>query len=65
MLTPYEKRLLALRVSGMRVKEIATLLGKAEQTIKNALCKIYKKTGVSDRYAYHHELAQQNQEVTS
>jgi DNA-binding NarL/FixJ family response regulator len=63
-MTPYERRLLEMKSSGMRIKEIAATLCRSEQTIKNTLCKIYKKTNVGDRYAYHHEIALQNESLT-
>jgi DNA-binding NarL/FixJ family response regulator len=48
-LTPKEMKIVALLVQGCKNKEIALRLGTTEQVIKNYLCSIYDKTGVSDR----------------
>jgi DNA-binding NarL/FixJ family response regulator len=48
-LTPKEMKIVALLVQGCKNKEIALRLGSTEQVIKNYLCSIYDKTGVSDR----------------
>jgi DNA-binding NarL/FixJ family response regulator len=48
-LTPKEMKIVALLVQGCKNKEIALRLGTTEQVIKNYLCSVYDKTGVSDR----------------
>jgi DNA-binding NarL/FixJ family response regulator len=48
-LTLKEMKIVALLVQGCKNKEIARRLGTTEQVIKNYLCSIYDKTGVSDR----------------
>lgn len=58
-LTSKELRVVAALIRGYRNREIATLVGTSEQTIKNALRSIYDKTGVSDRlelalFVLHH-----------
>jgi DNA-binding NarL/FixJ family response regulator len=58
-LTPKEMQIVALIVQGCKNKHIAAQLGTKEQVIKNYLCSIYDKTGVSDRlelalFTIHH-----------
>jgi DNA-binding NarL/FixJ family response regulator len=48
-LTPKEMQVVALLMQGSKNKEIALRLGTTEQVIKNYLCSVYDKTGVSDR----------------
>jgi DNA-binding CsgD family transcriptional regulator len=62
---PYEEiRILALIVKGCKNREIAIRLKSSQQVIKNYLCSIYNKTGVSERLElalftiHHHVLAQ-------
>jgi DNA-binding NarL/FixJ family response regulator len=58
-LTPKELQIVALVAEGCKNKDIANQLGTKEQVIKNYLCSIYDKTGVSDRlelalFTIHH-----------
>jgi DNA-binding NarL/FixJ family response regulator len=58
-LTPKELQIVALVAEGCKNKDIATQLGTKEQVVKNYLCSIYDKTGVSDRlelalFTIHH-----------
>jgi DNA-binding NarL/FixJ family response regulator len=60
-LTPKELQIVALIVQGCKNKEIAAQLDTKEQVIKNYLCSIYDKTGVSDRlelalFTVHHRM---------
>jgi DNA-binding NarL/FixJ family response regulator len=61
-LSPKELAIITCITQGKRNKEIAYLLGTTEQAIKNYLCRIYDKLGVSDRfklanYGLRHQLA--------
>ena len=52
-------KIVALIVQGCKNREIGIRLGTTEQVIKNYLCSIYDKTGVSDRlelalFTIHH-----------
>jgi DNA-binding NarL/FixJ family response regulator len=58
-LTPKELQIVALVAEGCKNKDIANQLGTKEQVVKNYLCSIYDKTGVSDRlelalFTIHH-----------
>jgi DNA-binding NarL/FixJ family response regulator len=58
-LTPNELRIIAYVVQGFRNREIAVRMGMTESGVKNALRKIFDKTGVFDRlelalYVVHH-----------
>ncbi len=60
-LTQREKNVIACLMQGLPNKEISRRLSMAEQTVKNHLCTIFDKIGVSDRlelvlYAIHHKL---------
>lgn len=48
-LTPAEQRVLSLVLSGLSNKEIASVLGRAEPTIKNQVSAILVKFGVPSR----------------
>ena len=48
-LTPRERQLLAIILDGARNREIADRLGLKEQTVKNQLATLYRKTGASSR----------------
>jgi DNA-binding NarL/FixJ family response regulator len=50
-LTPREQQILRLVVQGCTNAEIAERLGLEVQTVKNRLCELYSKTGVSNRVA--------------
>lgn len=49
MLTPAERRVLALLLTGLSNKEIASELCRAEPTIKNQVSSILRKTGLQSR----------------
>ena len=58
-LSPRELQIIAAVVEGYKNREIAAQLGTTEQIVKNAICTIFDKTGVSDRlelalYVIHH-----------
>jgi two-component system, NarL family, nitrate/nitrite response regulator NarL len=60
-LKPKELAIITFITQGKRNKEIAYELGTTEQVIKNYLCKLYEKLGVSDRlelalYCLHDQL---------
>jgi len=63
-LTPKEMKIVSLIVQGRKNKEISILLTTTEQVIKNYLCSIFDKTGVSGRLELaiftiqHHSLAE-------
>lgn len=48
-LTPRERQLVVLVAQGLRNKEIAYTLGVTEGTVKVYLCRLFEKTGASDR----------------
>jgi two-component system, NarL family, nitrate/nitrite response regulator NarL len=61
LLSDREKQVVQLVVQGYRNREIGQELFISEQTVKNHLCNIFDKLGVSDRlelalYAIHHRL---------
>ena len=48
-LTARERQLVAAILGGARNREIARQLGLKEQTVKNQLATLYRKTGASNR----------------
>jgi DNA-binding NarL/FixJ family response regulator len=48
-LTPRERQLVVLVAQGLKNKEIGYTLGVTEGTVKVYLCRLFEKTGVSDR----------------
>lgn len=48
-LTPRERQLVAVILDGAANREIAARLGLKEQTVKNQLATLYRKTGASSR----------------
>lgn len=48
-LTPRERQLLAAILDGAGNREIAERLGLKEQTVKNQLATLFRKTGASSR----------------
>jgi DNA-binding NarL/FixJ family response regulator len=49
MLTPREEEVVRLVAEGLKNREIADKLGVAEHSIRNYLCRIFEKLGVSSR----------------
>lgn len=49
-LTPRETEIAWHLAHGLTYKEIATRLGRAEQTIRNQVWRVYRKLGVDNRY---------------
>lgn len=49
-LTRRESDLICLLVQGLKNKEIATVLGLTEGTVKVYLCKLFQKVGAKDRF---------------
>jgi two-component system, NarL family, nitrate/nitrite response regulator NarL len=48
-LTPRERQLIEVILEGAGNREIAARLGLKEQTVKNQLATLYRKTGASSR----------------
>jgi len=48
-LTPRERQLIGVILEGAGNREIAARLGLKEQTVKNQLATLYRKTGASSR----------------
>ena len=68
-LTPHELRVVSYVVQGYKNREIALRVGSTEQGVKNALRKIFNKTGVFGRlelalFVLHHRILVTSEGVT-